>query len=309
MLARLLLPLMPVETIRNLIHSLLTLLVLAGIIVAMLALAAGRRPTESLFWLIIFLAFSRWFGLESYGQSLSHGPSDAIILSYSLFLCWSAVRGGLNHRVALFTAALFGSLVAIFEFLTGGIRLGLAIIIGGIPFSLRDSDRGTMVDAAIEAASAFCVAVVACLAFKLALALWVFGVDSFLESATQLGVRMGMGPDPSDLGLLPAIKKLVKGINGLAAGMHVLAGAIFLTAIGFGAWAARRLIRADDPIVRTRAILLVISNASIMALLLLLWQHSIVHAWFMERVFVWTIGTGFALFALAVIETRRRPIS
>jgi len=40
-------------------------------------------------------------------------------------------------------------------------------------------------------------------------------------------------------------------------------------------------------------------------MLMLLWEHSIIHAWFMDRVLVWTIGSGFALFTLAVIERAR----
>jgi hypothetical protein len=304
MLARYLLPALSVEAIRDLYHTVQTLLILVGILVAMLALARGRQPTESLFWLIIFLAFARWFGLESYGQSLSHGPSDAIILAYALFLTVAASRSGLSRWTSLIAAALFGSLVAIFEFLTGGIPLGLAVIVGGLPYALRDKEPGEQLDQVIEAAAAFCVAVLTCLALKLALALSVFGIESFRESAAQLGVRMGMAPGEPDLGLLIAIKKLAKGINALAAGMHVLAGAILFTAIGFGAWGARVLIRAGDPALRARAIHLLASNLVIVALLALLWQHTIVHAWFMERTFVWTIGTGFALFALAVVERK-----
>lgn len=300
MLARFLLPVMPVEAIRNLYRTIETLLVLAGMLAAMLALVRGRQPVESLFWLIVFLAFSRWFGLESYGQSLSHAPSDAIILAYLLFLTIAATRGGLGRRSSLIAAALFGSLVAIFEFLTGGIPLGLAVIVGGLPFALCERKSGEQLDRVVEAAAAFCAAVLACLALKLALALWVFGIDSFRASAAQLGVRMGMGE--ADLGLLVAIKKLVKGINSLAAGMHVLAGAILLVAIGFGAWGAGVLIRSGDALARARAIHLLASNAVIVALLGLLWQHTIIHAWFMERIFVWTIGTGFALFALAVMR-------
>ena len=105
--------------------------------------------------------------------------------------------------------------------------------------------------------------------------------------------------------MIESIKKLVKGISSLAAGMHVLAGAILFTALGFGMWSARLLIRTGDSTVRGRAIHLVASNGVIFALLLLLWQHTVVHAWFMERILVWTIGTGFALFAFALIEKRK----
>ena len=304
-LARLLLPLMSVEKIRELYHSVITLLVLAGILLAMIALARGRQPTRSLFWLIVFLAFSRWFGLESYGQSLSHAPSDAIILVYLLSLAAAGTCGGLGRWASIVAAALFGALVAIFEFLTGGIPLGLAIIVGGLPFALRDSGPREMFDRVVEALAAFCVAVLACLALKIGLALWVFGIDSFRESAAQLGVRIGLGASTADLGPLRMAKALTKGLSSLAAGMHLLAGAILLTAVGFGIWSARRLMRSDDAAVRARTIHLLGSNVVILGMLMLLWQHTIIHAWFMDRIFVWTIGTGFALFAMAVVHVKK----
>lgn len=305
MLARYLLPLLPIETIRNLYHSAQTLLVLGGIAVAMIALARRRRPAESLFWLIIFLAFSRWFGLESYGQSLSHAPSDAVILGYLLVLAVAAARGGLGRRSSLIAAALFGSLVAIFEFLTGGIPLGLAIIVGGLPFALRDTTPRETFERMVEAAAAFCAAVVTCFACKILLALSVFGIDSFRESAAQLGVRMGMGGEQPDLGPLHMAKSLTKGLNSLAAGMHIMAGAIPIMAAIAGIWAALALRRSPDPQLRARTWHLVASNGVIVGMLMLLWQHTIIHAWFMDRIFVWTIGTGFALFALAVKERQR----
>lgn len=304
MLARWLLPVLPVETIRNLYHTLQTLLVLAGILVTMTALARRRRPTESLFWLIVFLAFSRWFGLESYGQSLGHAPSDAVILAYLLFLAAGAARGGIGRRTSLIAAAIFGSLTAIFEFLTGGIPLGLAIIVGGLPFALAETAPGDVRDRVIEAAAAFCAAVVACLAFKILLALWIFGIDSFRESAAQLAVRMGVGTESSDIGPLKMAKSLTKGLNSLGAGMHVLAAAMLVTAAGFGAWGARVLLRSGDAQLRSRATHLIASNLVIVGMLTLLWQHTIIHAWFMDRIFVWTIGSGFALFALAVMRRR-----
>lgn len=304
MLARWLLPVFPVETIRNLYHTLQTLLVLGGILVTMTALARRRRPTESLFWLIVFLAFSRWFGLESYGQSLGHAPSDAVILAYLLFLAAGAARGGIGRLTSLIAAAIFGSLTAIFEFLTGGIPLGLAIIVGGLPFALAETAPGDVRDRVIEAAAAFCAAVVACLAFKILLALWIFGIDSFRESAAQLAVRMGVGTENSDIGPLKMAKSLAKGLNSLAAGMHVLAGAMLVTAAGFGAWGARVLLRLGNAQLRSRAIHLIASNLVIVGMLTLLWQHTIIHAWFMDRIFVWTIGSGFALFALAVMRRR-----
>jgi hypothetical protein len=310
MLARYLLPLASVEQIRTAYHLTQSLLVIAGILIAMAtlargaALARGQRTTENLVWLIIFLALSRWFGLESYGQSLSHAPSDAIILAYLLFLGTASARGGLGRRASLIAAALFGAATAIFEFLTGGIPFGLAIIIGGLPFALRDAPPREIAEQVVEALGAFCAAVATCMALKLLLALSVFGLESFRESASQLGVRLGMGEQQPDLGPIKLAKSLVKGLNSLAAGMHVLAGAMLAAAIGFGAWSARVLFASGNPTLRARAVHLLLSNLAIVAMLGLLWQHTAIHAWFMDRLFVWTIASGFALFAMAIIQRR-----
>jgi hypothetical protein len=304
MLARYLLPLASVEQIRTAYHLLQSLLILAGILVAMLALAKGRRPTESLVWLIVFLALSRWFGLESYGQSLSHAPSDAVILVYLLFLAVASARGGLGRWTSLVAAAVFGAATAIFEFLTGGIPFGLAIIIGGLPFALRDAAPREIAEQVVEALASFCAAIATCMALKLLLALSVFGLESFRESASQLGVRLGMGQQQPDLGPVKLAKSLVKGLNSLAAGMHVLAGAMLATAIGFGAWSARMLLASGDPTLRARTVHLLLSNLAIVGMLGLLWQHTAIHAWFMDRLFVWTIASGFALFSMAIIHRR-----
>ena len=114
-----------------------------------------------------------------------------------------------------------------------------------------------------------------------------------------------MGDVPSDLGPLHMAKSLIKGLASLAAGMHVMAGATLLIAIGFGVWGARVLTGSADARLKRRARLLIASNLAIAGMLMLLWEHSIIHAWFMDRVLVWTIGSGFALFTLAVIERAR----
>lgn len=300
---RFLLPVLSVEAIRNLYHTILTLLVLSGIAVALIGLARGRRPEESLFWLIVFLALSRWFGLETYGQSLGHAPADMIAVGFCLLLALCGVGRGISRRTALVSAAIFGALTAMFEFLTGGIPLGMAIVIGGLPFAVhaaRDDDPAAFV---LDAWAAFCAAVITCLALKVALVIGVFGADAMTDSALQLKMRLGLDPsrgETSDLGLPLMAKKLAKGISGIAPGMHVMAGAMVALSIGIGAWGALRLLRAPiAPVLRRRTIAVLISNLAIVAMLALFWEHTMIHAWFMERTLVWTIASGFALFAFA----------
>ena len=305
--ARMLLPVVSVEQIRSLYHTTLTLLVLAGIALSLTALARQRTP-EALFWLVVFLVFSRWFGLESYGQSLGHAPADIVHLSFLLFLATAAARGGLSAKTAILMSGVFGAGVMLFEFLTGGIPLGLAAVIGGLPFALRRIEGERITDRVGEAAIAFCAGAGACLLAKLGLALAAFGPGPLLDYAGQLGARMGLlnHAEMAGVGPLDFAKKLVKGVNGLAAGMHVMAGAMLALALAAGAWGYVRIIRAAGASDLQRpATALLLSNLVILALLGLLWQHTVVHAWFMVRTLTWTIASGFALFALALWKERR----
>ncbi len=302
--ARVLLPILSVEQIRSLYHTALTLLVLAGIALSLTALARRRAP-KALFWLIVFLVFSRWFGLESYGQSLGHGPADIVHLSFLLFLAAGAAGGGLSPRTAILSSGLFGAVVMLFEFLTGGIPLGLAAVIGGLPFALSRTDGERVTDSIGEAAIAFCAGAGACLLAKLGLALAVFGPGPLLDYAGQLGARMGLlnHAEMAGVGPLDFAKKLAKGVNGLAAGMHVMAGFMLVLAVAAGGWGYARIRAAGEPDLRRSATALLLSNLAIAALLALLWQHTVVHAWFMVRTLTWTIASGFALFALALWRT------
>ena len=305
MLARYLLPILSVAAIRNLYHTTLTLLVVAGIVTGLVALGRGRRPVQGLFWLIVFLAFSRWFGLETYGQSLGHGPADIVLIGYLLFLAIAGTIGGIGRRTALISAALFWALTITFEFLTGGIPLGLAAVIGGLPFAwnARAEKSGPIVP--FESLIGFCASIATVMLLKIALVLRVFGWDSMREDALQLRMRMGLDAtrgETHDLGLALMAKKLAKGINGLAPGMHVMAGAIVVIALLAGLWGARHMLRSAAPVMRERTIALLASNAAILLMLVGFWQHTMIHAWFMERTLVWTIATGFALFALACRE-------
>lgn len=303
-LIRFLLPNLSVEAIRNLYHTASTLLVLAGLCVGMAGLVRRRHPSEALFWTIVFFVFARWFGLETFGQSLGHAPADIVLLAYLLFLAVVGTTRGLSRRTALVSAAVFGGFTAGFEFLTGGIPLGMAAVIGGIPFAVHSERDANPAAFTFDAFVAFCASILTCLAAKVALVMWVFGPAAMLDSALQLRMRMGMDPtrgETADLGLVLMAKKLAKGLGGIAPGMSIMAGAIIILSTIAGIWAAQRLLRAQEPAIRYRTMALLMSNLAVFGMLTMFWQHTMIHAWFMERTLVWTIASGFALFAFACV--------
>jgi hypothetical protein len=168
---------------------------------------------------------------------------------------------------------------------------------------LNKEARGTLFQTVAAAAVAFCAAAVTAYVAKAMLAIIVFGSATFVDTAIQLQMRAGLGGRAGEaVDLLSSIKKLLKGFQGLAAGMPALALAVTALAAAAGLWAARCIHHSGSAELGRTATLLLLSNLAIFALLALLWQHSIVHAWFMHRTFAWTIATGLALFLLAVLD-------
>ena len=302
-LVRYLLPVMSVNMIRLLYSSLLSLTVTAGFAYSLIMLATGVRHATYLVWAVVFVAFSRWFGLESFGQSLSHGPSDLIIVAYLLFLC-IASRRGLGAPALLMSSAVFGSLTMIFEFLTGGLPLGAALMIGLIPLVLRqDAARLRMAGVTLQCLLAFATAAVACIVLKILIALATFGFGVLPDFFDALGKRMSIG-DTSSMsngGLMVFGSKIIGGLSGLAGNMRLLAGLTIALAVVAGIWGFTtiRMCSLSDRL-REQSLFLLASNVVIPVWLVAFWQHTIQHAWFMDRILVWPIASGFALFTLGV---------
>jgi hypothetical protein len=67
---------------------------------------------------------------------------------------------------------------------------------------------------------------------------------------------------------------------------------LLVLAIGLGALAMVRRPTLDSRI-------LALSNLPIFGWFVVFHQHTIVHAWFMDRMLVWPLATGFAIYALS----------
>jgi hypothetical protein len=98
--------------------------------------------------------------------------------------------GTIADQRFILAAALFGSLIAILEFLTGGVPLGLAALIalialGCTPDWLRLRNR------VVVGAAAFAAAIIACFAYKLLAVAAVFGTNEISIFFGTLGERMG----------------------------------------------------------------------------------------------------------------------
>jgi len=308
-LARLLLTTFSVGEMRLLYSSMIALLLMLGIVQAIAALAKGDHVQESVFWLITLFAFARFFGLESVGQSMAHGPADLVLVGFVLFLTRCSATGGLSPRQVPMVAAIFGALTIIFEFLTGGIPLGLALLIGGLPFALqplRKSEGEALGRIVAEAVLAFCVSILVVIAIKAVLIVAVFGADAFGPIARQFSYRIGLAAPEvggeDDNGIATLIANIIANLGVLATGQAIMAALLLLISMCAGGWALIRLARCGDAAISANAIALAASNLAIVGWMIVFMHHTAQHARFMDRILVWIIASGFSLFALAVMN-------
>ena len=309
-LTRLLLPSLGVAGMRAIYKSLLSLLLLGGLSMALMRLAQ-RRSAVYVGFVIAFVCFARLFGLGEFGQSLGHAPSDMLLVAYLLFACVSAETGP-STKTMLVAAAAFGALTMILELLTGGLPLGVAMILGTSAMLLpRTASAQLPIKAMLGSLTAFLAAAITCVVCKLAASVAVFGSSVLYDYGRQLGTRMALRK-VDNLPTSPALflQKLVGGLSSLAEYSHVLVAGTILIAIVAGIWGLRSVRGSSRwPADRTRATLLALSTLPIALWFPLFWQHTIQHAWFMDRILVWIIVAGFWLFSegLAVAAPQLNP--
>ena len=138
---------------------------------------------------------------------------------------------------------------------------------------------------------------------KILIALATFGFGVLPDFFDALGKRMSIG-DTSSMsngGLMVFGSKIIGGLSGLAGNMRLLAGLTIALAVVAGIWGFTtiRMCSLSDRL-REQSLFLLASNVVIPVWLVAFWQHTIQHAWFMDRILVWPIASGFALFTLGV---------
>jgi hypothetical protein len=302
-LARILLAVFPISWIDQLFKPLISLVLIFGIVVAMIDVVRGRDFRGALCILITLLVFSRWFGLEAFGQSVAHAPSDLVLLIFLDCLAIAHALGGMHARAIIPVSAIFGSATIILELLTGGVPLGIAVIIGLMPVSLNTGDlEAPTFKSAFLGVFSFLVAVVTCVLAKIVAVLWTFGPGPLSKSFDELALRMSTGSttgEVSSVGPKALVLSIGDNMGALASGMRELALLMLVLAISAGCWGLVKMWKLPHTRDRAIACLLALSNLPLAMWVIIFSQHTIVHAWFMDRIFAWTIASGFAVFALA----------
>jgi hypothetical protein len=297
-LLRYLLPHWSIGAIKEGYKAGISLLLLAAIALCLARLFdASARREESLIFLIVLLGFARFFGLEWFAQSLGHGPSDLVVLGFVALL--TARAGAMSRRGWVLSAALFGALTMIFEFLTGGLPLGASVVLGLGWFALAERERSPTT--VVLGLVAYGIGAAVPLLVKLALVASLFGSKAVSWMAMQGIFRMGSELPPGLEGVT-ATSQLLLNINVLAPGLPLFSAGLLVLALALGLVAALR--HPQPPF-----LLLLASILPIILWFLAFRQHTAIHAWFMARILVWPLIAGFALFALAAMRAGRAASS
>ncbi len=260
-------------------------------------------------------------GLWLFGIYFSFGLSDLVL---SIFLVY-AYRSGIAHApepTFAVAVALFGVATALFEFLTGGIPFGLALLLGivaidGLP------DRTALARRALHGSIIFGLAILTAFAIKLALVMLLIEPNVLAEFRGALATRTGSSfvasLPPQEVAWVSAF-----GIDVAALDRHWAYAVLYMLArlgyatfvIGYGspivgmtlmglavvtsfALLIRHARCATEAADRMRLLILLASALVMPVWSLVFLSHTLLHAIWMVRPFAWFIALGGILLAWA----------
>jgi hypothetical protein len=289
-LLRYLLPHFEIGAIKTSYASLLVLVLLATVGLCMMRLLDDSRREESIVFLVVTLMFARFFGLEWFGASLGHGPSDLILTGFLAYL--AARAGAMKDGEWVVSAATFGALTIMFELLTGGLPLGGAMVVGLGWFALEKEQRSPA--SVLLGLVVYGIGAAIPMLIKIGLIASVFGGEALVNVASQGLSRMG-SEFPDGFSGLTATSQLLLHLGSLTSGMWLLSAVMLCLALGLGSIGALRRRCPEQ-------LLLVTSIGCIFLWFALFRQHTALHASFMVRILVWPVAAGSVLFALGAMR-------
>ncbi|MBX9794194.1 MAG: hypothetical protein K2Y02_07865 [Burkholderiaceae bacterium] len=308
-LAALLVPSLGVAEVR------VTLRAVAYLLLACLAIAAlvpqSRLKVDRRSILTITAGLAAFFGLNYFGPSLSHGPADLVLLA---FLVTAATTSFLDmpRNAYVILIAGFAALTAIFEFLTGGLPLSLAVLIGMIGLQANSTHTARYVAArSVSGVAVFLACFGLTFALKLALAWAVFGnailSDFHRALAHRVSSQLATGKVATVLDLVNALRWNLGEITwgSEVAGYVLVAVCVIAATLGL----VRVYRNRADATVVTRATLVVLSGLVVPFWYAVFMNHTIEHAWFMVRIAVWPLICGWLLVLAPGIQAQRTKSS
>ena len=231
-------------------------------------------------------------GLDIYGQSLSHAPSDILLFAALCWLSFGKPMAGLRGDL---TAATLAALAFAFEFLHGTLPMMLAIILGTLAlnaFALRHELR--ILDL-VRATAAFVLGVVGSAITKLATVIWLMGVPSAQQYLGQLSYRMS----GASLSVADAFTALWNHAFFIGWGAGWLIKPVLLGACLATCGAAIAILRLSGWRLMA-ALTALASSGVIFGWYVVFHSHTAIHATFMVRILAWPIGMSVVCLLLAL---------
>jgi hypothetical protein len=265
--------------------------------------ATERRRAAG--FLMISVTLAGFYGLPYFAPSFSFAPTDLVIIGFLAFGLLHPL-GRLTERCFIVAVAVFATLIAMLEFLTGGIPAGVAALVMLIGLG-NAPDTAALVRRLIIGLSVFAAAVIACFALKL-LAVWaLWGSSEAADFVQLLGHRMGgsVGADLPDrlregfrsYGIDPdwvdanyftralfAAVMLIYSSFVLAWGSHVVGAIVVVIPTAGLLWFAYRIMRGRYRPEGASAQLMLTAAGMVPILWYLVFaNHTIVHSLYMVR--------------------------
>ncbi len=258
-------------------------------------------------------------GLWLFGIYFSFGLSDLVLAVFLLY----AYRRGMAHApepIFAVAVALFGAATAIFEFLTGGIPFGLALLLGIIALD-GPAERTALLRRAFHGTMIFALAIMIAFAIKLALVMLLVDPNVLADFSGALATRVGSSfvanLPPQELAWVSAFGIDVSSLdrNWAYAALYMLARLGYATfVIGYGSPVVGMTImgvavvatavllihyarRPGDSTARTRLLILFASALVMPAWSVVFLSHTLLHAIWMVRPFAWFIALAGILVA------------
>lgn len=244
-----------------------------------------------------------FYGAHYFDATLNFAPMDCVQFIFILAsLVWPL--GRMRPATLAFYGASYGSLIAIFEFMTGGIPLALALLPLLLALGFR-GERSAYFGKLVRLWGCFCLAVVASFAIKKVFTIVFLGdTDSFVVNLlyrTYGGLDANTDAHYSVSYLAIAYYRASALIGWGSSRFGAALVIASLAAIAITAW--RRAGSRSDPFVRWACWLSLFALAAWIAVFL---NHSILHAFFMARLLVVPIIAAAVLIAVQTLSRRAK---
>jgi hypothetical protein len=263
-------------------------------------------------------------GLWLFGIYFSFGLSDLVLAAFLAFAYHSKVARAHESTFAV-AVALFGTATAIFEFLTGGIPFGLALLLGIIAID-GPADRDALLRRAFHGTLIFALAILLTFAIKLALVMLFVDPNVLADFWGGLSSRIGssfvanlppqevawvsaLGIDVGSLDRNRAFvvfymlarlgyATFVIGYGSPILGMAIVGAAVVTSCVLL----VQQTRQSAEPVARTRLLVLAASALVMPVWSLIFLSHTLLHAIWMVRPFAW-----FVALPLILLAGRRSP--